>query len=256
MKTAIITGASSGLGREFVRQLSRDDETEEFWVIARSQQKLEELKNLTDKPVRVLAMDLTDPASFDRLEELLQQEQPDVRWLIGSAGMGSIGKVTDMDRHQADRMIELNVRALADVTALVLPYCHAGSGIIEIGSVAGFQPMPGFGIYGATKAFVENYTKALAYDLIGTGIRATCACPYWVTDTNFIPTARQTQTRTRYRHPFLTSKAESVVRVTLWFNRCHLWVATPGIICTLQRFFAKFIPHFIVTPFMDLISRI
>lgn len=256
MKIALVTGASSGLGREFVHQLAARNDVDEFWIIARHRDQLEQLAREVPIPCRIVPLDLCDSSAFDSLEKLLKQEKPEIHWLICSAGSGMIGTISSMDRQQVDRMIELNVRALADVTALALPYCAKGTGIIEIGSVAGFQPMPSFGVYGATKAFVESYTKALHHELLFSGIRVTCACPYWVKDTGFIPLARKTETSGRYVHPFLTSRSVSVVRLSLLANQFHLWVATPGIITTLQRFFAWIIPDWIVVPFMELISRI
>ena len=154
MKIALVTGASSGLGREFVHQLAAKNDVDEFWIIARRREQLEQLASEISVPCRIVPLDLCDPAAFETLENLLKQQKPEIHWLVCSAGRGIIGQIASMDRHQVDAMIELNVRALADVTALALPYCTKGSGIIEIGSIAGFQPMPNFGIYGATKAFV------------------------------------------------------------------------------------------------------
>lgn len=256
MKIALVTGASSGLGREFVHQLAAKNDVDEFWIIARRREQLEQLASEISVPCRIVPLDLCDPAAFETLENLLKQHKPEIHWLVCSAGRGIIGQIASMDRHQVDAMIELNVRALADVTALALPYCTKGSGIIEIGSIAGFQPMPNFGIYGATKAFVESYTKALHHDLLFSGIRVTCACPYWVKDTGFIPLAKKEETSTHYVHPFLASHSSSVVRLSLWANNCNFWVATPGIITTLQRFLAWIVPDWIIVPFMELVSRL
>ncbi len=144
MKTALITGASSGLGKEFVRQLADDPAIAQFWVIARRKERLLELQKFTSKPVIAIPLDLCDPHSFDILAEKLQAEKPDITVLVAAAGLGSIGKTEELSVAETNRMIDLNCRAAAAVTRLCLPYMHKGARILEIASIAAFQPMPGF----------------------------------------------------------------------------------------------------------------
>lgn len=253
MKTALITGASSGLGKEFVRQLADDPAIAQFWVIARRKERLLELQKFTSKPVIAIPLDLCDPHSFDILTEKLQAEKPDITVLVAAAGLGSIGKTEELSVAETNRMIDLNCRAAAAVTRLCLPYMHKGARILEIASIAAFQPMPGFNVYAASKAFLMSYTKALHHELLPRHIKVTCVCPYWVKDTEFIPKARITGNS--FRHTPLASVSKSVVRLSLAASKANLWVCTPGIVTTAQRIVAKVIPHCIVVPFMDLIRH-
>lgn len=256
-KVAIVTGASSGLGREFVRQLAEDRDIEEFWVIARRKERLEELQSFCSQKVVPLPLDLCDHGSIAVLKEKLQKEQPDVQVLVCAAGLGKIGECRDLPDSRIDTMIDLNVRACVDVTQACLPYVSKGSRIIEISSIAGFQPMPAFSVYSASKAFVQNYSKGLHYEMIGTGVHVTCVCPYWVKDTEFIGVAeKDNDKKIRYKNKPLSSVSSSVVKIALRDSRMNLWVSTPGIVCTIDRVFAKFVPHCLVTPIMDLVSRL
>ena len=128
MKTAIITGASSGLGREFARQL-----TDVFpdiaccWLIARREDRLEEVaREMVGVETVCLPMDLSDPASFTALEAKLAEEKPEVRLLINNAGCGYLGLMGETRTDLQTRMVDLNVRALTAVTNLVIPYMPAG----------------------------------------------------------------------------------------------------------------------------------
>lgn len=254
-KTAIITGASSGLGREYLHQLLNEPTIEEYWIIARRENILNQLKEQDEKRIRPVPMDLTDQKAMEKFIALLKEEQPDVRWLISNAGMGRIGTIEETSQEDTARMIDLNCRAAAEITQAVLPYCSRGSIIMEVCSTAAFQPMPGLAVYAATKSFLHSYTKALHHEVLSKGIHVTAVCPYWIKDTAFIPTAKQTG-HAGFRHTPLASKSESVVRISLRDAKHNLWVSTPGIVCTLDRFTAKFIPHFIVVPIMDLVRKI
>lgn len=254
-KIAVITGASSGLGKEYTRQIVSNDQLEEVWIIARRENLLDEIRQELGPKIRPVPMDLTLSEEITRLKELYAQEQPDIRFLINCAGMGRIGLVKEQALSDTDRMIDLNCRALADVTEISLPYMHKGAEILEISSIASFQPMPGFASYGATKAFVSSYSKALHHELLTSGIHVTAVCPYWIKDTSFIPIAKEAGHK-GYRHTFLASHAKSVVRISLRDAKLNLWVSTPGIVCTLDRIAAKIIPHCLMTPLMDLVRHI
>ena len=224
MRIALVTGASSGLGREFVRQLDGDPSIDVFWVIARRAERLEELAAEIRTPVRPLPLDLTDPAQLDELAALLERERPEVRVLVCAAGFGKMGRPEDISLRDDMDMIDLDCRAAVAVTRLCLPHLVRGSRVLELCSTAGFQPVPGMGVYAASKAFLIRYT--------------------------------QQGTRGDFRHFPLASRARSVVRLSLWGNRLGLWVVTPGIVCTLHRIAAKFIPHAIMVPVLDLIRRV
>lgn len=255
MRVAIVTGASSGLGREFVRLLGQEGCADEIWAVARRADRLEALRTLTACPIRPLPLDLTRGESVDALRDLLKQEQPQVTVLVCAAGFGRIGRSDQIPRSDDDAMIDLNCRAAVAVTTEVLPYLRRGSRVLEICSTAGFQPMPGLNVYAATKAFLQSYTKALHHELLLSGVRVTAVCPYWIKDTEFIPQAQKVD-RGGFRHFPLASHARTVARWALLDSRLNLWVSTPGPVCMAHRLVAKFVPHCIMVPFMDLLRRI
>ena len=179
MKTAIITGASSGLGREFARQL-----TDVFpdiaccWLIARREDRLEEVaREMVGVETVCLPMDLSDPASFTALEAKLAEEKPEVRLLINNAGCGYLGLMGETRTDLQTRMVDLNVRALTAVTNLVIPYMPAGAHILSTSSIAAFCPTPRMTVYGATKAYVSSFAVGLSEELRRREISVTAVCP-------------------------------------------------------------------------------
>ena len=190
MKIAVVTGASSGLGREFVRQLARQEkQLEEIWVIARRQPQLEALRRESPVPLRVLAMDLAADGAADRLEAALAAARPEVSVLVCAAGFGRMGDYRQVSRQDSAAIIRLNCTAAVEVTMACLPYMKAGGRILEICSTAAFQPFPYLNVYAASKAFLYRYSLALGRELRRRRITVTAVCPYWVKDTAFIPTA-------------------------------------------------------------------
>ncbi len=180
MKIAIVTGASSGMGREFVRQLGGYVTVEEIWVIARREQALAQLQAELSVPVRPIPLDLCREESFRSFRQLLEQEQPEVKLLVNAAGFGKFGDFRNISLEDDLRMIDLNCKALVAMTRLVLPYMHPGSHILQLDSLSAFQPVPYIATYGATKSFVLSYTRATNRELKGSGIRMMAMNPGWV----------------------------------------------------------------------------
>ena len=254
MKIALVTGASSGLGREFVRQIAEQGKVEEIWAIARRRDRLEALQSISAGPIRVLALDLTRPGDMEYLRNTLQDELPDIRILVNAAGMGRMGPMVDIPAKDNDAMIDLNCRAAVDVTDAAFPYLHPGSQILEICSTAGFQPIPGLNVYAATKAFLLSYTQTLHYELSPAGIHVTAVCPYWVKDTEFIGIAEKGGHG--FRHYPLASRSQDVVRRALRDSALNLRVSTPGLVCTLHRAAAKVTPNLLCLPLADWLSHV
>lgn len=179
MKTAIITGASSGLGREFVRQIADVfPEIECYWLIARRAERLEEMAaDLPDKTVKCIPMDLCDNMSFMTFRELLMTEQPEVELLVNNAGCGYLGEVGQVDTASQTRMVDLNVRALTAITNMAVHYMDEGSHILNVSSIASFCPNPRMTVYSASKAYVTSYTVGLSEELKRRGITVTAVCP-------------------------------------------------------------------------------
>ncbi len=193
MSIAIITGASSGIGRELVRLISEYAcDVDEIWAVARREKLLEELKQTTDVQIRVIPMDLTDALSFNELKELLEKEGKDVSVLINCAGYGKFGSYSDIENEEALGIIDLNCKALVGVTNVTLPFIKQGGKILQICSIASFQPLPLMSVYAASKVFVLNYSRALHMELKPRNISVTALCPGWV-DTEFFKTATDTK---------------------------------------------------------------
>ena len=241
-KIALVTGASAGLGREFIRQLIWKD-YDEVWAVARRMDKLMELRKTTRIPIRAIALDLTKKSSIRELEELLEKERPRIHLLVNAAGFGKIGNYKEVSQQDGDRMIELNCRAAVDVTNICLPYMSRGDKILEICSVAAFQPLPYLNIYAATKAFLYHYSRALHAELRHRGITVTAVCPYWVKDTEFISIAEQSEEKRRIKSYPLASKKRHVVRRALLSSCLGFPVSTPSVLSFIERYAGHLLPN-------------
>ena len=191
MNIAVVTGASSGMGREFVLQLNSYVTVDEIWVVARRTSALAQLQDQVSVPLKIIAMDLTKESSFDAYAALLAQETPNVKLLVNAAGFGKFGSSENIPLADEMRMIDLNCKALLAITRMTLPYMAAGSHILQLDSLSAFQPVPYITTYGATKAFVLSYSRAMNAELKPKGIRMMAMNPGWV-KTEFFNHAFQT----------------------------------------------------------------
>ena len=138
MKIAVVTGASSGMGREFALQLSGYVKVDEIWVIARRTEALENLKEQIPVPVRPISLDLCKEESFESYRQLLEAEKPDVKLLVNAAGFGKFGDYDAISLEDDLRMIDLNCKSLVAMTRLTLPYMHSGSHVLQLDSLSAF----------------------------------------------------------------------------------------------------------------------
>lgn len=191
MNIAVVTGASSGMGREFARQLHGYVKVDEIWAIARREEALNALKEACQVPVRPIPLDLCKEESFAVYGKLLSEEKPDIKLLVNAAGFGKFGSFQNVPPEDDYRMIDLNCKALVAMTRLSLPYMHRGSHILQLDSLSAFQPVPYITTYGATKAFVLSYARATNQELKSQGIRVMAMNPGWV-KTEFFDHAFQT----------------------------------------------------------------
>lgn len=188
MKIAVITGASSGMGREFVYAIDKEFELDELWVVARRKERLEELQEKCRTKVRPLAWDLSDRASYDAYKELLEAEKPEIRVLVNAAGYGLFGTFEEMGLDEQIGMCDVNDKALTAFCLLSLPYMKAGDHIINLGSNSSHQPVPYENVYAASKAYVLSFSRGLGRELKTRGIHVMCVCPGWI-KTEFMDTA-------------------------------------------------------------------
>ena len=191
MNIAIVTGASSGMGKEFVLQLEQYVQVDQIWVIARRTEALQALAHQVRTPVRPISLDLLKEESFQAYQALLRQENPNVKLLVNAAGFGKFGKFENISIEDDCRMIDLNAKALLVMTRLTLPYMTSGSHILQLDSLSAFQPVPYITTYGATKAFVLSYCRSMNRELKPQGIRMMSMNPGWV-KTEFFSHAFQT----------------------------------------------------------------
>lgn len=182
MKIAIVTGASSGMGREFVKALAKDEEFDEIWVIARRRARLDELqKDLPWVNIHPFELDLLDMRSFDAIRDNLAMLNPEVAVLVNAAGFGVFGPFAERDLRTQLDIIDLNDRALTAMCHLVLPYLTEGSRIYNMGSMSSWQPVPYINVYGASKAYVLSFSRALGVELAPRGVKVMAVCPGWIT---------------------------------------------------------------------------
>jgi short-subunit dehydrogenase len=244
MKVAIVTGASSGMGRQFAVQAAKE-KIDELWVVARREERLKELQQEFSLPVRIFPLDLEQPESVGVLEAALKEGDIRVSLLVNAAGFGKFGKTFEQSRAEVTGMVALNVVALTAVTQTVLPYMERGGRIIQIASVAGFQPLPGMNVYAASKAYVLHYSRALNRELRTQGITVTAVCPGW-TKTEFFDIAKQTKNPEEVKNFPLMSRAEDVVRKALKDSKKGKDVSVFGFHNKLHRLGAKLLPHRLV----------
>jgi short-subunit dehydrogenase len=178
---ALITGASAGLGREFAKLAAADKSN--VVLVARRKNELDalakELEAAHGVETLVVACDLADPGAPKAIAREVEARGADVEVLINNAGFGSNGAFWELDALRELGMVEVNVTALVSLTRTFLPaMVRQGRGrVLNIGSTAGFQPGPFMATYYASKAFVNSFTEALAFELRGTGVTATLSCP-------------------------------------------------------------------------------
>lgn len=214
MNIAIITGASSGMGMEFVKQLDHYFRNiDEIWVVARREKRLQELQSLTRIKIRPFALDLSEEAGLQQFKHTLQKEKPVIRILVNSAGYGKIGRFDEISYSDNMGMIDVNCKALTAVTYLTLPYMRRNSRIIQLASMASYLPQAGFSIYAATKSFVLSFCTSLNEELRDRKISVTAVCPGPV-NTEFFDIAEQTGKEPVFKKLFM-AKPEKVVEKAL-----------------------------------------
>lgn len=214
-KITIITGASSGMGAEFARQIANNTESSEIWLFARNKEKLEAVRNqilkikpeeseskeeteapeeteskhtVTDKiaiqdypEIKVVPMNLSGKEGVTLFKTFLATEKIsggfEIDMLVNNAGFGTYGEFADTPLEKELEMIDLNCTTLTGLCGVVLPYMHKGSTIINVASLAAFLPLGNFAVYAATKAYVLSFSVALAAELNDKGIKVCALCP-------------------------------------------------------------------------------
>ncbi len=245
MKIAIVTGASTGIGRLIALRLCQEFEFDELWAIARGEEKLRALQEKVNVPVRPIPLDLSNSQALDTLRELLKEQNPDVRFLINGAGFGKFETFDRILEEDNLGMIDLNCRALTQITYLCSPYFSKGSKILNIASVAGFMPIPYGSVYSASKAFVLSFSRALNREYKSRGVQAIALCPYW-TKTPFLDRSNKQSVISNfpclYEPSFVAEKAVRALKK----KRDYV---VPGFTAKATHAMTKIFPHKIAMTF-------
>ena len=243
MKIAVITGASSGMGREFVRQAGYFYRSlDEIWVIARRKERLESLRKECRVPLRIFDGDLLKKQVYRQYHNELKEKKPDIRMLVNAAGFGKSGTFSEIaseDKKLQPDMIDLNCRALTRMIQLSLPRMSKGSRIINLASAAAFCPQNGFAVYAATKAYVLSLSRALSSELRSRGIIVTAVCPGPV-DTEFFQVSGEL---TDPLKKLTMAKAPAVVHKALKDSRKRREVSVYGASMKAARIGARLLPY-------------
>ena len=248
MKTAIVTGASAGLGREFVLALGKYfPDIESYWLIARREDRMRELIDmLPGKDIKILSLDLLKHESFDKLGDMLASEQPDVRLLINTAGCGYLNNVGDGALDEQLEMCDLNMRAVTAVTHLTIPYISDGGRIINISSISSFVPNSRLTVYSATKSYITAFSRGIGDELRHRHVKVTVAFPGPM-DTEFIYKGRIMGKSKPYDIlPFCNPRviANGALRTAKAGRRTYVH----GIFYNYYNFAGKFFPHKYLVP--------
>lgn len=252
MNIILVTGASSGMGKEFVLQVDKHfPKVDEIWLIARRKERLQELANQCKHTCRILDLDLTDSDSYIILEELLKQENPKITLFINNAGMGIIGTFAKMKCQEMTETVRLNCEAVTAVNSICIPYMKKNSRLIMMSSCAAFIPQPGFSVYAASKSFVLSLARALKEELKEKKIYVTAVCPGPVM-TEFFDKAEKYD-RILGIKKFFMANPESVVKKALIDSKNKKAVSVYGLSSKFMQVAGKILPHGILIKITNLL---
>jgi len=244
--SALITGASAGLGREFARQLAM--RAQSLVLVARREERLSELREELQNRnaqlnVHVRAVDLCDKGQIDELIRWLGDHKIHIDFLINNAGLGDYGSFATSDPERDDRILQVNIAALTLLTRRLLPQMIARKrgAILNVSSSAGFLPIPGMAVYAASKAYVNSFSEALGAELRGTGITVTALCPGPV-HTEFGDVAKRPGGQPERGPEFVYVSVEKTVRDALAAVEADRPLVIPGFIMKLGMFLVRITP--------------
>lgn len=246
VKIAVITGASSGMGKEFVRQIAEDYRClDEIWVIARNKNRLASLCKEQEKAGGVklvpIRLDLRKKTELEKLEARLSAVSPAIKLLVNAAGTGQIGKFEDLPLSGQRSATRLNCETLMSVTYLCLPYMRSRSRIIQMASAAAFVPQYRFAVYAASKAYVLSFSRALRSEVAERGITVTAVCPGPV-DTPFFEKAEVFCKMPSFKKAAMADPREVVSRA-IRDAACGKELSVYGVSIKLLFVLCKILPH-------------
>ena len=240
MKIALVTGASSGMGVEFVKLLDREG-MDELWLVARREDRLNSIATDCKTPVRVIALDLLEEGACNKLLDMVKESDAKVSWLINSAGFGEFGEVAVQSVSTQMRMIDLNVKVTVEMCNLFVPVMEKGGHIVNLGSASVFNPLPYFNIYASTKSFILHYSRGLYYELKPRDIHVSVFCPGWVR-TEFFEHTRDNEVRSPKSYSPMT-EPDDVVRYAMKKAKRGKCFIIHGWFTKTQHILSKILPR-------------
>lgn len=241
-KIALITGASSGMGRRFCFEIDKLG-LDEIWGVALATDEVENMKKELKTPFKFFDLDLTKDESFSLLEEEIKKEGVTIDWLVNASGYGKFGRYDEISIPAQLGMVDLNCKALTHLTLLALPYMQEGGRIVEFGSIAAFQPIPYIAVYGASKSYVLSFSRALNRELKSRKISVTCLCPYW-TKTAFFDRATKTNAKQQVITKYVAMyDPEKLIKRAMKGAMKRKEVILYGFVSKAQTAMVKILPH-------------
>lgn len=252
MVTAVITGASSGLGKEYINAIiAQYPSVDAFWLVARRKDRLKEIaEEHPDKTIAAISLDLAKEESLRLFEQLLKENNPEIKVLVNAAGYGKgVDFFSSQNEVMAD-MIDLNCRALTVVTRLCLPYMLDDSLVLNVSSIAAFAPIPRMSVYCGTKSYVSFFSKALHDELRPRGIKVTAVCP-GVMETEFWEVAGLPEGRSRLIDRLPKVSPRDVAVGSLRAAKRGRLTYTKGIFYKCYHVLSKVLPHGFLMEFTE-----
>lgn len=259
--TALITGASSGLGAEFARQLAPYAGT--LVLVARRVERLEALRDELQAihsglQVRIYGGDISQESVRNEFVAWISDEGVRVDFLINNAGLGDHGEFLSSEWEKVRAMLDVNISALTHLTHSLLPRMaeNGRAAVLNVSSVAGFFPLPSMSVYSATKAYVTSFSESLAMELKPRGITVTALCPGPVPTEFFSVAERGGAGRPHYESlPALVVSPEEAVRTGLEAVARGSARVVPGPLLAVAVFLASLVPFFITREILRSLSR-
>ncbi len=246
MNIAVITGASSGLGKEYVSAVyEKYPSLDEIWIIARRENLLQEIENSFSGKIRSIAIDITDPVCINMYKSLLEETNANIKLLINNAGFGKLGNFDELSTEDNAGMIRLNCEALTVMASVSLPFMKSGAEIINTCSIASFAPNTRMAVYSSTKAYVMSFSRALREELKKRKINVLAVCPGPM-DTEFLSVANIQKGSSKTFDMLPRVIAADVANKSLIASNAKRAVYTNRIFYKFYRVLAKIIPHSLV----------
>lgn len=233
---AIITGATGGLGRAFVKYLI--DEVDEVWAVGRNKEKLKTLEEESGEKIKGLSVDLSDIANLESIKCELKNREYIIKYLVNNAGTGRMAASTDFSAREIQSHINTHNTSVVVLCNICIPYMEKGCHIINVASQSAFQPVPYINLYAASKAFCLSYSRALNMELKEKGIVVTAVCPGWI-KTELLQTEMNGH---KVEFPHL-AEPDDVIRKAIKDAKRGKDVSVYSTYVRRMQFFSKYYPH-------------